>query len=139
MISSDPDGTAEPAAKGGWPFWPCPHCGHEPHKLAEILRLVREIRNAQKRAAVTEQQDVDQITSEIQATDADVVSLTAQVTAGQAALDTAITNLEAQVAAGQAPDLTELKAAQAVLAGDQPNLDAAVAALSADPNASAGQ
>lgn len=118
-----------------FPFWPCPHCGHDPHKLAEILRLLKEIRTNQKREAMTEQQDVDQITSEIQATDADVVSLTAQVTAGQAALDTAITNLEAQVAAGQAPDLTELKAAQAVLAGDQPNLDAAVAALAADPNA----
>lgn len=98
-----------------------------------IITLLRGLNTKLERLAMTEQADVDQVAAEVQAEDTDVVALTAKVTAGQAALDQVIAALEAQVAAGQAPDLTQLKAVASVLAGDQPNLDAAVAALAADP------
>jgi hypothetical protein len=74
------------------------------------------------------------VTAQLTQVDADEKADAAQITAGQAALDTAITNLTAQINAGAEPDLTELLAAQSVLAGDHPTLEAAVAALTADPN-----
>ena len=80
----------------------------------------------------TEQQDIDNAVQFEQALDSDIKTLTAQVTAGQAALDQAIANLQA---ANPGVDTSQLVAVQAVLKGDQPNLDAAVAALAADPNA----
>lgn len=115
-------------------------CRHRRH--AEIIRALREIterlvRTERKvdRIMSEQQADVDAITAQLGQQDTDIRNLTTQVTSGQAALDTAITNLEAQVAAGQPADLTQLKAAAAVVAGDFPDLDAAVAALGADPNA----
>jgi chromosome segregation ATPase len=112
-----------------------PWCQSTRQALEEINQRLGRIEERQDRIMSEQQADVDQITGQLQAEDTDINSLRTQVTSGQQALDTAITNLEAQVAAGSAPDLTELKAAAAVLAGDQPNLDAAVAALTSDPNA----
>lgn len=79
-----------------------------------------------------QQADIDAAAQFDQQLDTDVKSLTAQVTAGMAALDQAIANLQA---ANPAVDTSQLVAARAVLAGDQPSLDAAIAALVADPNA----
>lgn len=113
-----------------------PWCRPTRQALEEINQRLSRIDRKVTRIMSEQQTDVDQITGQLQAEDADINSLRTQVTNGQAALDTAIANLDAQVAAGnQQPDLTQLKAAAAVLAGDQPNLDAAVAALTGDPNA----
>lgn len=81
---------------------------------------------------MSQQDAVDQAAAFDTQLDGDLKTLTAQVTSGMQALDTAIANLQA---ANPSVDVSQLVAAQAVLAGDQPNLDAAVAALGADPNA----
>lgn len=81
----------------------------------------------------TEQAQIDSVTATLTAEDTDIKNLASTVANAQAALDIAITNLQNTIADGGQPDLTELLAAQSVLAGDQPNLDAAVAALAADP------
>jgi hypothetical protein len=108
--------------------------GASSSELRAIDARLERIEHNLKEIAMTEQQDVDAATAQLTATDNDVKALTGQVTAGQQAFDTAITTLEGQIAAGQPVDTTQLKAAQLVLAGDQPSLDAAVAALAADPN-----
>jgi hypothetical protein len=77
------------------------------------------------------QSDVDAAAAFDTALDTDLKNLTTQVTAGQQALDAAIAALQA---ANPGVDTSKLVAAQLVLAGDQPTLDAAVAALTADPN-----
>jgi hypothetical protein len=77
------------------------------------------------------QSDVDAATAFDTQLDTDLNALKTQVTNGQAALDAAIAALKV---ASPSVDTSKLVAAQLVLAGDQPNLDAAVAALTADPN-----
>lgn len=103
-------------------------------ELREIVARLDRIEHTLERFMSEQQQDVDAATAQLTATDNDIKALAGQVTAGQQAFDTAIATLEAQIAAGQTVDTTQLKAAQLVLAGDQPSLDAAVAALAADPN-----
>lgn len=97
-----------------------------------VRQMFQEILNRLDAIMSEQQADVDAITQQIQAEDADINTLRTQVTSGQAALYQAIATLESKV---DPADLTELKAAAAVLAGDFPDLDAAVAALGADPNA----
>ena len=77
------------------------------------------------------QSDVDAATAFDTQLDADLNALKTQVVSGQAALDAAIAALKVT---NPAVDTSKLVAAQLVLSGDQPTLDAAVAALAADPN-----
>ena len=77
------------------------------------------------------QSDVDSATAFDVQLDTDLNALKTQVVSGQAALDAAIAALKVT---NPAVDTSKLVAAQLVLAGDQPTLDAAVAALAADPN-----
>jgi hypothetical protein len=77
------------------------------------------------------QSDVDSATAFDVQLDADLNALKTQVVSGQAALDAAIAALKVT---NPAVDTSKLVAAQLVLSGDQPTLDAAVAALAADPN-----
>lgn len=103
--------------------------------LEEINRRLSRIEKNQEiimSEQSQEQADIDAAAQFDQQLDTDVKNLTTQVTAGMAALDQAIANLQA---ANPAVDTSQLVAAKAVLAGDQPNLDAAIAALAADPNA----
>jgi hypothetical protein len=92
--------------------------------------LIRILENQEKMMS-QQQSDVDAATAFDTQLDADLKNLTAQVTNGTAAFDAAIAALKA---ANPTVDTSKLVAAQAVLAGDQPNLDAAVAAQQADPN-----
>jgi hypothetical protein len=108
-------------------------CVHYP--ACAIARSLQELHRKVDKIMTEQQQDVDAATAFDTQLDGDLKTLAGQVTAGQQAFDTAIANLETQIAAGGQIDTTELKAAQAVLAGDQPTLDAAVAALAADPSA----
>lgn len=112
-----------------------PWCPPVRQALAEINQRLSRIEHNQEIIMSEQSQEQADINSAVQfdqQLDTDVKALTAQVTAGLAALDQAIANLQA---ANPAVDTSELVAAQAVLAGDQPNLDAAVAALAKDPNA----
>lgn len=92
--------------------------------------LIRIIENQEKMMSQS-QSDVDAATAFDTQLDTDLKALTAQVGNGTAAFDAAIAALKA---ANPGVDTSGLVAAQAVLAGDQPNLDAAVAAQAADPN-----
>lgn len=92
--------------------------------------LIRIIENQEKMMS-QQQSDVDAATEFDTQLDADLKNLSQQVSNGTAAFDAAIASLKAE---NPDVDTSKLVAAQAVLAGDQPNLDAAVAAQQADPN-----
>lgn len=123
-------------------FPPVPGCpAHAPGDYATpqthhriLIRLLEQqaaILTTQEKIMTQQQSDVDAATAFDTQLDTDIKALTAQVTNGVAAFDAAIAALKA---ANPDVDTTGLVAAQAVLAGDQPDLDAAVAAMTADPN-----
>jgi hypothetical protein len=101
--------------------------------LADLQALRQSLTDLHRKAdkiMSQQQEDVDAATAFDTQLDTDLKGLSGQVAAGQAALDALIAKLNA----GGSVDTAQLVAAQAVLAGDQPTLDAAVAALSGDPN-----
>jgi hypothetical protein len=98
---------------------------------AETKAQLRTIIDNQEKQMTQSQSDVDSATAFDVQLDTDLNALKTQVVSGQAALDAAIAALKV---ANPAVDTSKLVAAQLVLAGDQPTLDAAVAALAADPN-----
>lgn len=102
-------------------------------ELRAIRLMLITIIDNQEKQKMTEQQNVDALTADLTQIDADEKANAAAIAAAQQGLDTIITGLQA----GQAPDLTELLAVKAVLDGDHPTLEAAVTALSADPNLAA--
>jgi multidrug resistance efflux pump len=113
--------------------WPIPRPGNRAlQQIQAQLNRIEEKVDAVMSEQSQQQADINSAVQFDQQLDADIKNLTARVTAGMAALDQAIANLQA---ANPAVDTSQLVAAQAVLAGDQPNLDAAVAALAADPHA----
>jgi hypothetical protein len=99
--------------------------------LCAIDTKLDALDNKMEKHMTQSQADVDSATAFDVQLDTDLNALKTQVTSGQAALDAAIAALKV---ASPAVDTSKLVAAQLVLAGDQPNLDAAVAALTADPN-----
>jgi hypothetical protein len=99
--------------------------------LNEISAQYAQIIANQEKQMTQSQSDVDAATAFDVQLDTDFKALTTQVASGQAALDAAIAAFKT---ANPGVDTSKLVAAQLVLAGDQPTLDAAVAALAADPN-----